>query len=182
MVQSLLAERFGFVMHTEIRQMPIYFLVQDKPGTLGPTLKPRTDDTLCTKASVASTPAVRSSTPPPSCGLILIRDNELTHARIMGFTMEQIAGNLVDASKGSLEPRPIVDRTNLTGRFDVDITYAPPPSHTAMPSTVDALPEGGETFIDALKRQAGLKLLKQTGPSNVYVIDTSSQPRQIRRS
>ena len=40
MMQSLLADRFKLVVHTEKRQLPIFALVLEKPGKTGPQLRP----------------------------------------------------------------------------------------------------------------------------------------------
>lgn len=44
MLQSLLADRFKMVEHHEIRQIPIYALVQVSPGKLGPQLHEYSSD------------------------------------------------------------------------------------------------------------------------------------------
>src|SRR5271163_2421347 len=39
MMQSLLADRFKLAAHYETRQLPVFALVLDEPGKLGPTLR-----------------------------------------------------------------------------------------------------------------------------------------------
>ncbi len=89
-------------------------------------------------------------------------------------TFGQIAGSLVLASRGALDPLPVLDKTGLSGRYDLDIEFLPPQKPTA-----DATPEEpGATFEEALKRQAGLRLVKQTGSVPVYVIDRIELPTE----
>ena len=72
---------------------------------------------------------------------------------------------------GELDHRPALDQTGLIGRFDFDIEFTP------QRRTADAQPEAfGPTFAEALKNQLGLKLVKQTGPVNVFVIDHIEMP------
>jgi uncharacterized protein (TIGR03435 family) len=47
MMQTLLAERFKLKIHTENRGLPVYALVLDKPGRLGPALQPHPDNAPC---------------------------------------------------------------------------------------------------------------------------------------
>src|SRR5258708_16168856 len=77
MMQSLLAERFKLAVHYETRQIPMYALLLDIPGKLGPLLQQHPSDSPC-----ATTPWVPSPPPtappqlidarfPASCGGIL---------------------------------------------------------------------------------------------------------------
>jgi uncharacterized protein (TIGR03435 family) len=63
MVQALLAERFGLVVHRETKEQPIYALVLSRPDkVLGPKMKPTTLD--C--SAPASPP--RATVPPTAPG------------------------------------------------------------------------------------------------------------------
>lgn len=175
MMQSLLADRFKLVVHTEPRQLPIYALVLEKPGITGSQLQPHPDDSLCTKMPDKSASTTHGSVPAPFCGLIFWHDNGQMHMRMMDFTMQQIAGNLAaaGASMGGLDldHRPILDKTGLSGRFDLNIRFLGV-SNASRPPAVDSQPEEpGPTFVQALKNQAGLRLIKQTGRVDTYVID-----------
>jgi uncharacterized protein (TIGR03435 family) len=181
MMQSLLAERFKLAIHTETRQLPMYALMLDKPGKPGPKLQPHPDDGLCTKIPDTSTPPVKSPAIPPSCQLIIFTDNpQLPHMRMNDFSLEQIAGGLETTGvvMGGLDHIPIVDQTGLTGKFDIDLNFARAPKAGRAPDP-DAEPaEPGASFTEALKIQAGLKLVKQTGPVTVYVIDHIDPPSE----
>jgi uncharacterized protein (TIGR03435 family) len=176
MVKAMLAERFKLAMHTKTASLPVYALVLDKPGILGSQLKKRSDYQPCTDTA---TPPVKHGSgvePPPYCGLLLLHDQGQVAARMMGYTMPQIAGQLVASSKGELDPIPVVDQTGLSGRYDIQVRYRPP---IRSGSSADSLPsEPGESFTDALKSQAGLRLHKQSGAADVYVIDHVEPPAE----
>jgi uncharacterized protein (TIGR03435 family) len=180
MMQTLLAERFHLALHTETRQLPMYALTLDKPGKPGPNLQPHPDDGLCSKGLDRSAPPAKSSAPWPTCGLVIVTGKPEQHMRIMDFTMEQIAGGLetVGASRGGLDQIPILDRTGLTGKFDIDLDFLPAPKPGSPPNP-EAEPEApAPSFVEALKAQAGLNLVRQTGPVDVFVIDHIEQPSE----
>ena len=100
--------------------------------------------------------------------------------RMMDYTMEQIAGGLetVGVSRGGLDPIPVVDRTGLAGKFDIDLDFLRAPRPGQSPDPEAEPEEPGPSFVEALKTQAGLKLVKQTGPVDVFVIDHIEQPSE----
>src|ERR1700730_5923306 len=53
MMQALLADRFKLAIHYEIKQQPIFALVLDKPGKLGPKIQPHPADSPCSTAPPA---------------------------------------------------------------------------------------------------------------------------------
>ena len=59
MMQALLADRFKLAVHYEIKQVPVFALVLDKPGKLGPKIQPHPSDASC---SIAISPGGQSST------------------------------------------------------------------------------------------------------------------------
>jgi uncharacterized protein (TIGR03435 family) len=85
--------------------------------------------------------------------------------------MELIASSMAGNETGT--DRPVVDRTDLTGRFDFAIEFSPqgPPSaQTNSQSDPSVLP-----FAEALKGQLGLRLEPQTTPVNFLIIDLLDQ-------
>jgi len=69
----------------------------------------------------------------------------------------------------------VVDRTGLTGTFDVDLTFVPepPPGFPRMPASQD-----GVSLFTALREQLGLKLEPDRGPVEVLVIDGAEHPTE----
>ena len=57
MMQSLLADRFRLAVHYESRQVPVFALIVDQPGKLGPLLQKHADDSPC---PTTTTPHQRS--------------------------------------------------------------------------------------------------------------------------
>jgi uncharacterized protein (TIGR03435 family) len=94
-----------------------------------------------------------------------------------GATMEEFAGRILSGQAG----RPVVDKTGLTGRYDLHLEYTrddsvrlngmsqpvPPPSDSAGPS-----------IFTALQEQLGLKLSPDKAPLNVVVIDAVQKPTE----
>jgi uncharacterized protein (TIGR03435 family) len=81
-------------------------------------------------------------------------------------------GVLVNMLAGAFE-RPVIDRTGLTGRFDIDFRAAPP--RLADPSR---LPADLPSVFTALEEQLGLKLEAVTAPVGVLVVDRLEMPTE----
>ena len=62
--------------------------------------------------------------------------------------------------------QPMIDRTALTGHFDIELTYWPEGS-------IDA---AGPLLAEALRDQLGLRLIPQRAPVDVLVIDRVQRP------
>ena len=73
--------------------------------------------------------------------------------------------------------RNTVDRTGLTGRFDMDLQWTPEQSGRAEPS-LDALPvlPSGTSIFTAIQEQLGLKLESTKDAVDVLVIDRVEPP------
>jgi uncharacterized protein (TIGR03435 family) len=176
MVQTLLAERFHLKLHSETRERPVYALLIDHQPA--PGITPAPDDSLCARPLDQPKPPSHSTAPPRICQLIIVQKGALREARMMDYTLDQIAGNLILASLGALDPRPVLNRTGLKGNYDFDIVFLPPQKQTGTLASEIAPEEPGATFEEALKQQAGLKLVRQTGAVPVYVIDHVEPPTE----
>ena len=69
--------------------------------------------------------------------------------------------------------RPVINRTGLSGEFDVDLTYTPE-LKAAPPTGATVLPE----LTTAVQEQLGLKLEARRGPVEVVVIDRINMPTE----
>jgi uncharacterized protein (TIGR03435 family) len=72
-----------------------------------------------------------------------------------------------------------VDKTGLTGGFDVELTWTPEQasSNIAGNALPDAAPgSSGPSIFAALQEQLGLKLVSEKGPVAVLVVDHLEEP------
>lgn len=175
MMRSLLENRFKLAVHTETRQVPVYALALDKPGNPGSQIKRHPADQPCPDQADTAPPKTPGAAPAPYCGMAVWRVNGLLHFRMLDVSMEEMASMLGGAAGliGGRDPRPIIDQTGLSGRFDVNIEFLKDPGGADLDS--DA---AGPTFTNALKNQLGMKLVKQTGPAQVFIIDHIEQPSE----
>jgi uncharacterized protein (TIGR03435 family) len=149
MLQALLKDRFKLVVHNEQRELPIYSLVLDSIDKgLGPQLRPA--NCPVDNAAPSGTPGPNQQAP---CDSIQTGGAHLT---FRGAPMSQIATGL-----SLYVDRVVLDRSGLTGRFDVTLDWPPEPT-------------GG--IFTALQEQLGLELEATRGPVDVVVIDSASQP------
>jgi uncharacterized protein (TIGR03435 family) len=175
MVQQLLADRFGLVAHRESRERPTYDLVMARSDRrLGPNLKP---------APVDCTPYVNGDRPPsegptieragrivPRCGTVLAWGNGFQSPMLLGRTMPQLAEYLSGQTS-----RDVVDKTGLSGVFDLDLTFATEP----VTPFITQLPRGdAPALLTALPEQLGLKLVSAKGAVDVLVIDHIERPSE----
>jgi len=172
MVLSLLKDRFQFAAHIEKREGERYALVVVKSG-LG--LKQHLKDTPCTLSSAQRDPDKFPNVNPPyeavpaRCG---VSGRELNHGgehrlELLNVTMQQIADAL-----GLGLPLSVVDQTRLEGRYDAVVDFGPDSAEeNAGSSEAIGLPP----LSGALEAQDGLKLVRQKGPVDTFVIDHIGQ-------
>jgi uncharacterized protein (TIGR03435 family) len=164
MLQSLLAERFGFAAHRETRELPVYALVLARPdGKTGPQLRPSDIDCEAlarTKTKPPPPPPPTASNPSPvgPCSMRAAGGGRMSAG---AATMTQLAGFLSGPTN-----RMVVDRSGLAGAFDIDLQWTPD-------QTADT---SGPSIFTALQEQLGLKLESQRAPVDVLVIDRVEQP------
>jgi bla regulator protein blaR1 len=177
MLRTLLAERFRLVVHAETRELPVYALVMARrDGRTGPQLRRSDVDcaaiTAASAASVAKTGRLPASPGPgkgPPCS-IGPRPGHLTGN---AASLSQLAAVL-----SSSVNRVVLDRTGLTGAFDLNLDWTPdqPPPPTDAARAIDRPADPGLSIFTALQEQLGLKLESTKGPVDVIVIDRAEQP------
>lgn len=114
---SLLEDRFQFKFHREQREASVYWLEVDKPGKLGPALKPSTPD---------SQPNMSNN----SNGSTMIMKASKVSMGDFAAALRRQAG------------RPVEDHTDLRGSFDFQIKWAPDEAaDSAEPSLFTVLKE-----------------------------------------
>jgi uncharacterized protein (TIGR03435 family) len=84
--------------------------------------------------------------------------------------MTQLATYLAPLAK-----RFTVDKTALTGLFDVELSWTPDPSPSDRPA--ETSPDAPSLFT-AVQEQLGLKLISDKGLVELLVVDQASEPSQ----
>jgi uncharacterized protein (TIGR03435 family) len=197
MLRSLLAERFNLRTRIETRQAPVFALTLARPdGRLGFGLKPTSTECqqqiAARKSGTAppvsgadpTTPSfTRAPAPPsldafpatPTCGtaMMMSRANGASAILYGGFDLSALV------SRVSTElAAPVVDRTGLSGLFDITLEYTSERQTSLRPPGLDtAATDIPPPFIvAAIEQQLGLKLEKQTGPLDFIVIESAEPP------
>jgi uncharacterized protein (TIGR03435 family) len=180
LVRRLLVERFNLKAHTEMRELSAYALiVARRDNQLGAQIRPTNTD--CTRATTLTQDEVRAAARDgwPPCGMAFFvsfvtttpaGNNVKTRVRRSGTTIPALATALQQALA-----RPVVDQTSLSGRFDVEYSYAPQPQAPGVESVFG--PEAPMLLV-ALEEQLGLKLESRRLTVPVLVIDSIDRPSE----
>jgi uncharacterized protein (TIGR03435 family) len=165
MLQALLADRFKMVARPDKREVQSYALVKARPDRpLGAGLKPST--AKCTGGGVLTpAPAVASNPDAVPCG---VRPGGAGRILLIGVPMAQLAPLI-----SLVVQRPVVDRTGITGNFDIEMTFSPGQA----PGGDLGNPDSPSIFT-ALEEQLGLKLDAEREVVEVLVIDRIERPSE----
>ena len=180
MLKALLTERFGLRARLESRQAPVHVLtVARSDGRLGPELKRTTPE--CERQLEERKNGLASPVPVPRalpttvlCGGMMMRGTP-TGGSIMSTSGTEIAQliNLIS----SVVAAPVIDRTGLSGHFDLTLEYMPERQAAGRRPGLDPNSDVPPPPITmALQQQLGLKLEQQLGPLPVVVIDAAEHP------
>ena len=170
LVVSLLEDRFQLRLHREKREMAVYNLLMAKKGKL----KRSEDQSPVVYGPLGGTPPPSKSSSPPRGASMMMANNSGVELMATAINMATLAGSLqlqVD--------RPIIDKTNLQGLFDIELRFAPTSAIQSAPQPGAAPPvEVGPSLFTALQEQLGLKLQAGKGPVEVFVIDHIERPTE----
>ena len=161
MMRHLLEERFALKVHRARRPIPTYALRMSRAdGRLGPRLQRVQRD--CT----------RPASNPSECSISFGVD----HYRANGHEWGDFVGSLESRIQTQ---RPIVDKTGLSGQFDITLEWNP--DITRVPEGVSNAPtlaelEARPVLFTAIQEQLGLKLESETAAMDVLVIDSVDRP------
>jgi uncharacterized protein (TIGR03435 family) len=174
MVRRLLADRFGLRAHGETREMAVYRLVTARAdGRLGQRMKPSSID--CPAIIEARAAAGTAADAAPQC---LWRIGFMATSALMtldGAPLPRLA-RLLQPMLG----RIVLDRTGLTGTFDVQLEFSPEQTAARFP-LASGVPPGtagrdGLSLFTALEEQLGLKLESARDQVPVIVVDAARTP------
>ena len=189
MMQSLLADRFKLKVHFESRERPVLALTLVKPGKLGPKLRPHSEGPPCPDSfemiNPSTTPLPKESDVwPPQCGTsaLFAATPNVTRIGARNTTMELLAQDIYHYGSrfGGLD-KPVVDRTALQGKFDFILELPPGMLSFSLkpPDPDDPPPEPkGPPFLNAVREQLGLKLVRSRGEIRMLIIDHVERPSE----
>jgi uncharacterized protein (TIGR03435 family) len=169
-VQSLLADRFKLVVRDETKEIPVYALVIAKNGPKLQEAKP--GDTY---PNGIKGPDGRSHP-----GVMWMEGGKLTGQALPMASLAMILSHQLG--------RPVLDRTGLTGKYDIALTWTPDQSSAGTfmgtagfkPDAESTPPpeSSGPSIFTAIQEQLGLKLESTKGPVDVIVIDHIERPSE----
>jgi uncharacterized protein (TIGR03435 family) len=163
MQQSLLADRFHLKMHFEIRQLSVFELTPAKNGMKFKQVP------SATPSDPASHPAAGAGRPPMPAGMIFSVPKPDGGRSVSMHAISMSA--FIDFLRRSPEisGRPILDKTDFTGTFDVtDMDWS-----AGSPDAPEA-----PSLSTTLNGDLGLKLNATKGPVEVLVIDSIDRPSE----
>jgi uncharacterized protein (TIGR03435 family) len=143
MLQKLLTDRFQLKFHREQRELSVYTITVAKSGQ-----------------KVTPTKSDTAGLPNQNCnGSNLKRECSFINYSISLFAQ----------SMQFFLPRPIIDHTNLTGKYDFNLSWTP----DTVPNPAADAPPG---LLTAIQEQLGLKLETTRAPAPVLIIDHIERP------
>ena len=161
MMQTILEDRFKLQIHRETRQGPVYELALGKGS---PKLKPLQEGSCTTVATSRPLPLLPESQ--HFCSNMVHLDSPRS-VEMEGGTLSSFAGLL-----GMALHRPVIDKTGITGNFEIHLVFSP--DNSASPRPV----AGDLGIVQAIREQLGLRLVPAEGPVDVLVIDHIERPSE----
>jgi uncharacterized protein (TIGR03435 family) len=153
MIQKMLADRFKLVFHHENREISAYVLSVGKNGPKN----------LTKSESTNPLPTGLEFVPGPSGLLLPARNTALGQFAQM---MQQV---VLD--------RPVIDKTEISGRFDFQLMFTPDESQfSGHPPSLPPQTNSSPGLFEAIQQQLGLKLNAEKIAADVLVIDHVEKP------
>lgn len=158
MMLSLLADRFGLAVHWETRELPEYDLVVASGGSKLSEAKPGDTYPNGLKDDQGQT------TP----GMVRVGLGTMDCQAIPIANLLEILSEL--------SGRTVVDKTGLTGKYDIKLRWRPDGSSANPDAGGGSAEESEPNFFAAIGEQLGLRLVPAKGPVRVLVVDHIEKP------
>jgi uncharacterized protein (TIGR03435 family) len=160
MLRSLLEDRFHLKAHVETKTLPVYELVVAKGGS---KLTPAAPDP-------PPSPDAKPDDPPKNRGRMMMSSNT--------FEGTDIPINSFVANLAYIVSRTVIDKTGLTGKYDMKLKWTPEDQVMSAGSSSGANTDSGPSIFTALEEQLGLRLVSSKGPVDTLVIDHVEMPTE----
>jgi uncharacterized protein (TIGR03435 family) len=174
MLRTLLADRFALRARVERRERPVFNLVLSRDdGRTGARLRPASPE-ACVDRGPQPGSVPRGEL--PSCGLL-----PAGPGRMSG---RSVSLDLLATQLSSRVSRVVIDRTGLTGLFDLDLEWAVDEAQRAALARLS--PDGAVApadpdrpgLVGALSEQLGVRLESTTGMVDVLVVESAERPSE----
>lgn len=160
LLQNLLADRFNLAVHYDSVVKPVYVLTVAKGG-----------------------PKLKASTPDELPGDMSKEASLISRSRPGQFSAVNLSISSLASSLTLWTGRNVVDRTGITGRYDIKLEWSPGLGSNANSAASDDNPAllttsvpAGPSIFTAVEEQLGLKLEPDKAPVQVFVIDHVEEP------
>lgn len=171
MLQSLLADRFQLVIHKDTRPVPTYVLLAGKK----PLMKESdgSGDSGCRVQDAPQGEGIVHLTLMNSNGAMTtmsLAPGGVVQYLCRNMTMAAFADGLRGMVGSGLGGNPVLDKTDLDGKWNFDLRWSTQYAGLAMGSAAEhtSLPE-------AIEKQLGLKLEQQPVPAPVMVVESVNE-------
>lgn len=174
MLRALLEERFELRAHRESADRPIYALVRARPAERAARrlLASNIDCDAVMRDRAQGKPVEPAANGTLPCAIRAVRGRIDASA----ISTQQLAGVLA-----RILSRPVVDRTGLSGNFDLTLEFRPEfqAAFNVDPEPFEpAVAADAPSIFTAVEEQLGLKLESTRGPVDVLVIDRAEKPTE----
>ena len=181
MMRAMLADRFKMAMHRETKEFTVYELGLTKDG---PRLQP---------SSAPAAPAENVGEKPPAVNVTASGSGNGVGVDLGGGSSFSFGNNRLEVRKMTMfqfaevltrfVDRPVIDRTALTGSYDITLDIAPEDYVSLMvrsavnagvtlpPQALRVLDNANADPLSGPLRNAGLTLDSRKAPLNVIVVD-----------
>jgi uncharacterized protein (TIGR03435 family) len=169
MLQPALADRFKLQVHNETKQLPVFELVVAKGGSKLKEAKP----------DGAYTNGIKGPDGTSRAGMMRMGPGQVTGQAINMKSLVNVLATQLHQT--------VIDKTGLTGNYDLELTWAPDPGSGPMfkgggdsaPQRADPAPDStGPSIFTAIQEQLGLKLQSTKGPVETIVVDHIEMPSE----
>jgi uncharacterized protein (TIGR03435 family) len=151
LLRKALVDRFQLKFHNEKRELSVYAI----------TLPPNTKHKMTESAPGQNLPNLIFPRP----GLLPARNATMT--------------DLAQSMQSAVLDRPVLNQTNIEGRFDFTLDWMPDEFQFATFGPLPQLPDTGKPNIfQAFQQELGLKLESTKAPADVMVIDKVERPSE----
>jgi len=159
MLQALLAERFKLVIRRDLKEQPVYLLTVGKNGAR--LQKSKFEEKDC-------------DDPANQCHFGGAGQGRGIHAK--AFNMAELV-----VSVSNFTDRPLLDRTGLTGLYDIDtegwVPLRPRPARPDGPTAEDiAMADPARPTLNMIFDKLGLKMESSKAPVELFVVEKVDKP------